>query len=242
MAAELTPLVGPNGDPIAPNESDLAFYVAEHGMHGLEDAVPKHIDFWLEQRVIAQTYGEAAREGLANNVLTWLSLGGGVVHYDQLIRLAHARPNTFTPTVVEGLRRMMIGGLAASMAIQRGMAIDLTAEVADGRAMEPSAAADYPRQVIHDFSTEQNEREWPYEPRIHVSLTTAQKPTFGPGHRPTTMWDRLGPELLVCSRYPADVTPPKELQMLDLGVFIDPYRTTSHLPHIIAQDSPLRLA
>lgn len=131
-----------------------------------------------------------------------------------------ASPN-ITLQVVEGWRRQTIGALAMSMWLRSpGKPPQI-----DTVLVEPAGPSDTPDFVL-DFRREKNEREWPYEPRIHFKLGDNQD-------TPPEAWFRHG-RMLVCARYPADMTPSIREEMKGMQ---DRYFTC--VPHLTAIDSPL---
>jgi hypothetical protein len=237
MALSLERLVDPQGTPIIPAESDLAFYEPLGGMHGYAGVVSAHVKYWQKQRGVALDYGESAREGVANQILTWLTLDGNIQHPNEIARMPHFNPEV-TPEVVEGYRRYVMGGLAMSLAMRRGLIVNFGEAVIDVRGL----GGDIPSgSVSFDLSVQQDEREWPYEPRMHVTLPPELSASLAnPGEDPLSGWSRFGTGLVVETRYPGDITPPHAAHMQSHGVLADPALHVTYLPHLLALQSPLR--
>jgi hypothetical protein len=237
MAYSLERLTDPQGAPITPAESDLAFYEPLGGMHGYAGVVPAHIKYWQKQRGVALDYGESAREGVANQILSWLTLDGAIQHPNDIVRMAGTSPD-ITPEVVEGYRRYVIGGLAMSLAIRRGLAVNFGDAIIDVRGL----GNDIPSgSVSFDLSVQQDEREWPYEPRMHVALPPELSASLAePGEDPLSGWSRFGTGLVVETRYPGDITPLHAARLQGHGAPNDPALHVTYLPHLLALQSPLR--
>jgi hypothetical protein len=235
MAYSLERLVDSQGQPIIPAETDLAFYSRLDGMHGFAAAVPGHIRYWQKQRGVAQDYAEPGREALADQILRWLTLDGAVQQPNEIAQLARTNPE-ITGEVVEGYRRHVIGGLAMSLAMRRGLSLDLGGYIIDARGGEAESGT-----ISFDFAVQQDEREWPYEPRMHIVLPSEVVETLAePGAEPLGGWSRFGNNLVVETRYPGAMTPPHIPVMEQYGVPTDPAQNLTYIPHLLALQSPLR--
>ncbi|HSW65557.1 MAG TPA: hypothetical protein VLI54_00270 [Bacillota bacterium] len=235
MAFTLELLTNGQGDPIEPAETDLAFFVSEGFLHGHSAAVPAHIRYWRKQRELSHDIAEPGRESIADTILSRLTLNGTIESPAELPVHALLNPD-ITREVFEGFRRNMIGGLAVSLALRRGLGINMSGRITDvaGSTMMPD--------VIPDLGIERSEPEWPYPPRIHKIVPDALPfPVVGPDEEPLTSWYRLGRNLLVQTVVPADITPPRREYLETHNVAIDPSRLITFFPHIIAQNSPLNV-
>jgi hypothetical protein len=237
MAYSLERLVDPQGRPITPAESDLAFYMSADGMHGYAESIPSHIRYWQGQRKIAQDYVEPAREGAANQIVAWLTLDGAIRHPNDIARMALFN-SAITPEVIEGYRRYVIGGLAMSLALRRGLAVNFKTPITDVRGL----GGDMPTGTISlDITPQEDEPKWPYEPRMHITLPSeAPRVLAGPDEEPLNGWSRLGTNLVVAYRYPAEITPPRATFLEQRGLPADPLRHITYMPHLLALHSPLR--
>lgn len=212
-------LLEDDGSNIVPTEEDLAFFASADGMHGFEAVIPKHAQYWRRQARLARDRVEPAREDLARVLWKWLTLeGNGPTDYD-FTRIPNA-----TAEDREGWRRTILGGLAFSMAIRSGLSSVVEGPIVDGRGAGEA-------RFVSDLSIEKSEREWPYEPRLHIALDEE------PGLRDGDRWGRNG-RLITCFRYPADVTPVMEDYLAQRDMSIDTRRSVTVMPHLTALQSP----
>lgn len=222
MAFEI--LVDANGDPIRPTGRDLAFFSSndQDPMHGLGDLAGPHLRYWTGQEAAAFRRKEPIREQIARLIKSWLSLDGHTSKgmTVQFVQEAMAANPEITPQVIEGWRRQTIGALAMSMWLRSQGKPPQVNEII----MEPTEPSDTPDFIL-DLHREKNEREWPYEPRIHLELGDNQG-------IPSEAWFRQG-RILVCTR-PADMTPSVRKEMRGME---DRYFTC--IPHLTAINSPL---
>lgn len=216
-------LLADDGDEIVPTEEDLAFFVAADGLHGLKPVILEHADYWLTQVQLAQDIGEPSREDLGAKLWRQLTLQGLGPQFDYDFT-GHPR---ITAEVREGWRRTVMGGLALSMAVRSGMSEVLEGPIVDGRGIGKAE----PLDLVYDTSIEASEREWPYEPRIHFLFN--EEPLLPE----KDMWYR-DERLLVCFRYPADVTPVMEDYLTELRRPIDERLAITVMPHLTALHSP----
>jgi len=227
MAFALTRLVDAAGQPITPVESDLAFYNAATELAPYAGVtVAKHVEYWKRQKRLAADTGEAAREQVANQLLSWMTVD------DKLETVIAQAAATGDAEIVETYSRYIIGGLAMSLALRRGLAGDLNKPLIDAQGTVAN-----PDTAIIDVNYHRDELERPYEPRMHYHRE-GDLPTPMPDLEPA--WYRLGSNLLVQAYAPAIITPPQAAFMQEHGAgIVDPAQYVTYAPHIIAANSPL---
>jgi len=215
-------LVNSDGDDIVPSEEDLAFFAEANGWHGFDHAFHAHIAYWTKQTKLAVERVEPAREDLGRFILKWLNLGAEGLNYNDIARHPYA-----TAEDKEGWRRTILGGLAISMLFRVGLPKIIEGPIIDGRGV-----GDSPVDFIVDMAIEGTQREWPYEPRIHVIGDMPLSLSEG------DIWFKRD-RLLACFRHPADITPVTEVNLAKKGRQIDINNVVTVLPHLVAINSPL---